>query len=94
MVERLIKTMKHKLTVMAATNIQDWDSLLQKILFAYRCGIQASMKYSPFMVLTSRMPRFTIDNNLSGLCYVFDDQTSPEIMVNQMILNVADYKCA
>jgi len=28
MVERLIKTIKHGLTVMVATNIQDWDLLL------------------------------------------------------------------
>jgi hypothetical protein len=58
---------------MATTNIQDWDLLLPKILFGYQWGIQANMKYSPFMVLTSRMPRLTIDNNFSGLCDVFDE---------------------
>jgi hypothetical protein len=31
------------------------------------------MKYSPFMVLIGRTPRFTIDNSLSGLCDVFDE---------------------
>jgi hypothetical protein len=73
MVEHLIKTIKHGLIVMAATNMQDWDLLLPRIFFGYQCGIQASTKYSPFMVLTSRMPRLTIDNNLRGLCYVFGD---------------------
>ncbi len=49
MVEHLIKTIKHGFTIMATTNIQDWDSFLPRILFGYRCGIQAIMKYSPFM---------------------------------------------
>jgi hypothetical protein len=71
---------------MVATNIQDWDLLLPKILFGYRCGIQASTKYFPFMVLTNHTPRFTIDNNLSGLCDVFDEQDNPEVITKQMIL--------
>jgi hypothetical protein len=58
---------------MVATNIQDWDLLLPRILFGYRCGIQANTKFSPFMVLTGHMPRLTIDNNLKGLCDVFDE---------------------
>jgi hypothetical protein len=73
MVEHLIKTIKHKLIIMVATNIHDWDLVLPKILFGYRCGIQANMKYFPFMVLTIRKPRLTIDNTLSGLCDVFDE---------------------
>jgi hypothetical protein len=71
--ERLITTIKHELTIMAATNVHDWDLLLPKILFGYQCGIQASTKYSLFMVLTGRMPRLTINNSLSGLCDVFDE---------------------
>jgi transposase InsO family protein len=35
MVERLIKTIKHGLIVMAVTNIHDWDSFLPKIFFGY-----------------------------------------------------------
>jgi hypothetical protein len=72
---------------MATTNIQDWDSFLPKILFGYRCGIQANMKYSPFLVLTGRMPRLTIYNSLNGLCDVFDEHAS-EVMANQMILKM------
>jgi hypothetical protein len=77
MVECLIKTFKHGLTVMATTNIQDWDSLLPQIVFGYGCGIKANMKYSPVMVLISHRPKFTIDNSLSGLCDVFDEHASP-----------------
>jgi hypothetical protein len=71
---------------MATTNIRDWDLLLTRIFFGYRCGIQANTKYSPFLVLTSRMPRLTIDNSLSGLCDVVDEQKSLEVVANQMIL--------
>jgi hypothetical protein len=34
------------------------------------------------------MPRLTIDNSLNGLCDVFDEQASPEVMANQMILKM------
>ncbi len=40
------------------------------------------------MVPTGRTPRLTIDNNLSGLCDVFDEQKNPEIIVKQMILEM------
>jgi hypothetical protein len=53
-----------------------------KILFGNHCGIQANMKYFPFMVFTSHMPILTIDNNLNGLCDVFDEHASPKIMVD------------
>jgi hypothetical protein len=46
------------------------------------------MKYFPFMVLTNRTPRFTVDNNLSGLCDVFDEQENPKIIVEQMIFKM------
>jgi hypothetical protein len=54
MAEHLIKTLKHGITILAATpeNIDCWDEHLAKILFGYRCGIQASTKFSPFMILT------------------------------------------
>jgi hypothetical protein len=41
MAERLIKTIKHGIIVLAAApeNIDYWDEHLAKILFGYRCGI-------------------------------------------------------
>jgi hypothetical protein len=71
---------------MVVINIHDWDSIPPRIFFGYRCGIQASTKYSPFMVFIGCTPNLTIDNNLSGLCDVFDEHASPEVMANQMIL--------
>ncbi len=37
------------------------------------------------MALTGCTPRLTIDNNLSGLCDVFDEQENPEVMAEQVI---------
>ncbi len=41
MAERMIKTIKHGITVLAATpaNMDCWDEQLAKVLFGYRCGM-------------------------------------------------------
>jgi len=66
MAERIIKTIKHGITVLAATpeNMDYWDEQMAKVLFGYRCGIQASTKFSLFMILTGRTPRLRADNHL------------------------------
>ncbi len=65
----MIKTIKHGITVLVATsgNVDCWDEQLAKILFGYRCGIQANTKFSPFMILTGRTPRLRADNYLHVL---------------------------
>jgi len=75
MAERMIKTIKHGIMVMATNpaNMDCWDEHLAKVLFGYRCGIQASTKFSPFMVLTRRSPKLRADNYLSALTGVVDD---------------------
>jgi len=70
MVEKMIKTLKHGLTIVFSANIQRWDVQVPRILFGYQCGIQISTKYSPYMILT-RIPRLTIDNRLSSLTHYF-----------------------
>jgi len=85
MVKRLKKTINQGLIVMVAVNISSWDLLLLHILFGCRSGIRANIKYSPFMVLTRRTPRLTIDNNLTGLCDVFNEFVGPKVMVEQMV---------
>jgi hypothetical protein len=69
MAERMIKTIKHGITVLAATpgSTDCWDDHLAKILFGYRCGVQISMRFSPFMILTGRTPRLRADNYLHAL---------------------------
>ncbi len=69
MAERMIKTIKHGIIVFTATpsNMDCWDDHLAKILFGYRCGIQASTRFSPFMILIGRTPRLRADNYLHAL---------------------------
>jgi hypothetical protein len=69
MAERMIKTIKHGITVLATApaNTDCWDEQLAKVLFGYRCGIQASTKFSPFMILIGRTPRLRADNYLQAL---------------------------
>jgi hypothetical protein len=69
MAERMIKTIKHGITVLAATlaNLDCWDQQLAKVLFGYRCGIQTSTKFFPFMILIGRTPRLRADNYLQAL---------------------------
>jgi hypothetical protein len=37
------------------------------------------------MVLTRHTLRLTVDNDLNGLCDVFDENAGPKVMVKQMI---------
>jgi hypothetical protein len=81
MAERMIKTIKHGITILVANpaNVDCWDEQLDKILFGYRCGIQASTKFSPFMILIGRTPRLRADNYLNALTDVTDDGADVEI---------------
>jgi len=88
MAERLIKTTKHDITVFVATlkNVNCWDEHLAKILFGYRCGIQASTKFSPFMILIGRTPRLRADNYLHALTAMTDDDV--EVVAAQFLQKV------
>jgi transposase InsO family protein len=90
MAERLIKTIKHGITILAATpeNVNCWDKHLAKILFGYRCGIQASTKFSPFMILTSRTPRLRADNYLHALTAMTNDGANVEVAAAQFLQKV------
>jgi len=90
MAERMIKTIKHGVNVLAAnpTNVDCWDEHLAKILFGYRCGIQASTKFSPFMILTGRSPRLKADNYLNALTDVTNDSADVEVVTTQFLQKV------
>jgi hypothetical protein len=86
----MIKTIKHGITILAATpaNVDCWDEHLAKILFGYRCGIQASTKFSPFMILTGRSPHLRADNYLNVLTDVTDDSADVEVAAAQFLQKV------
>jgi hypothetical protein len=87
MAERLIKTIKHGITVLSAIpeNANCWDEQLAKVMFGYRCEIQSSMKFSPFMILTGRTPRLRADNYLHSLIAVVDDTADAETTAEQFL---------
>jgi hypothetical protein len=90
MAERMIKTIKHGITVLAANpaNVDCWDEHLAKVLFGYRCGIQTSTKFSPFMILNGRSPRLRADNYLNALIDVMDDGANVEVAAAQFLEKV------
>jgi len=83
----MIKTIKHGIIVLAATpsNVDYWDEHLTKILFGYRCGIQASTKFSPFMILTGRTPCLRVDNYLHALMTETDVGADVEVAATQFL---------
>jgi hypothetical protein len=86
----MIKTLKHGITVLAANpaNVNCWDEQLAKVLLGYRCGVQVSTKFSPFMILTGRSPRLRADNCLNTLTDVIDDTSTMEDMATQFLEKV------
>jgi hypothetical protein len=82
MAKRMIKTIKHGITVLATTpgNMDCWDDHLAKILFGYRCGIQASTRFSTFMILIGRTPRLRADNYLHALTTETDVGAEVEVV--------------
>jgi hypothetical protein len=62
----MIKMIKHGVTMLSSLleYINRWDSQLQWVLFGYWCGMQAHTKFSPFMILSRRMPKLKVDNYL------------------------------
>jgi hypothetical protein len=83
----MIKTIKHGVTVLAANpaNVDCWDEHLAKVLFGYRCGVQASTKFSPFMIMTGRSPRLRADNYLNALIDVTNDGADVEVVAAQFL---------
>ncbi len=90
MAERLIKTIKHGVTVLSATpdNADCWDEQLARVMFGYRCGVQSSTRFSPFMILTGRTPRLRADNHLQALTAETDDAADLDTSAEQFMQKV------
>jgi hypothetical protein len=90
MAERMIKTIKHGIIVLTATptNMDCWDQQLAKVLFGYRCGIQMSTKFSPFMILTGQTPRLRAANYLQALTVETDNGIAMEAAAAQFLQKV------
>ncbi len=77
----MIKTLKNGLFVVSSIDLDNWDFKLPWILFGYRCGVHASTKFFPFMVLIGRTPRLTCDNGLSAFINVQKDELTLDEMM-------------
>jgi hypothetical protein len=86
----MVKTLKHGITILAANlaHMNCWDEHLAKVLFGYRCGIQASTKFSPFMILTGRTLHLWADNYLQTLTAETDEGDGIEEAAAQFLLKV------
>ncbi len=91
MAERLIKTIKHGIRVLSTVpnNANCRDEQLARVMFGYRCGIQSSTKFSPFMILTGRTPRLKADNYLDPLTTEVDDTADVETTAEQFMQKVS-----
>jgi hypothetical protein len=87
MVECLIKTIKRGITILSTTleNVDCWDEQLATIMFGYKCEIQTSTKFSPFMILTGRTPHLRADNYLHSLTTMVDDTTNVGTIAEQFL---------
>ncbi len=65
-----------------------WDEHLAKVMFGCRCEIQASTKFSPFMILTGRTTRLRADNYLQALTTETDESVDVEVTVAQFLHKV------
>ena len=59
--ERFNQTLKVQLQKMVNEHQNNWDDLLDNILFAYRTSRQASTKCTPFLLMFGREARLPID---------------------------------
>ncbi len=54
-------------------------------MFGYRCGIQANIKFSPFMILIGRTPHLRANNQLHSLTVVVDETADVETTTKQFM---------
>jgi hypothetical protein len=66
-------------------NVDCWDEQLAKVMFGYKCGIQANIKFSPFMIMIRCTPRLRADNYLHSLTVVISDTIDVETTVEQFL---------
>jgi hypothetical protein len=90
MAEHLIKTIKHGINILFATpkNVDCWDEQLAKVMFGYRCRIQSSTKFSPFMIMIDCTPRLRANNYLHSLIVMVDDNVDVETTTTQFLQKV------
>jgi len=87
MAKRLIETIKNGIMVLSTMlkNVNYWDEQLAKVMFRYKCGIQANTKFSPFMILIGCTPHLRANNHLDSLTVVVDETADVETTAKQFM---------
>ena len=70
LVERFNQTLRRAIQRSIQDNQADWDLHVDKVLFGYRIGIQASTAYSPFELLYGRPATLPIQNSYRPTDYI------------------------
>lgn len=65
-IERFNSTFERQLAKLTDENVNDWDTHLNSIVFAYNTGQHATTKYSPFQLLFGRYPKLPPESNING----------------------------
>lgn len=81
--ERLNQTLKSKLRLLVNEHMDDWDELIDNVLFAYRSSRQASTKCTPFLLMYGREARLPID--LRRAETEIDDNDDFDLKVKHML---------
>ena len=64
--ERFNQTLKSSLQRLVNSNQNNWDDLLDEVLFSYRTSRQDSTKFTPFFLMHGREARLPIDIKMSA----------------------------
>ncbi len=65
--------------------MDSWDEQLARVMFGYRCGIQANTKFFPFIILIGCTLHFQVDNYLQALITTVDDAANITTNVKHFI---------
>ena len=75
LVERQNQTIKKAIIKVLNENVKSWVSALDRIHFALRAKVRASMGYSPFFLMYNQQPCLSIDvKYIDKLKILLDDQ--------------------
>jgi hypothetical protein len=76
MAKRMTKTIQawDNYNVNYSKEHEDLGLSIARALFGYRCRFQASIRYSPFMILTGWTSKLKVNNHLSMLTHTFDEE--------------------
>ena len=84
--ERFNQTLKAQLQKMVNDHQDDWDELLDNILFAYRTSRHNSTKCTPFLLMYGREARLPIDITLQAVSEPHkDEEIDLETKVERML---------